>query len=188
MPRSKAPAAKPAGKAAAGKRAGSAKPAAVRKARAAAAPVPADVPRREHPGGRPEHVPTTESRQQVESLAGLGLPQAMIGRLVGGISDATVRKYYEAELASGEAKATAKVAQTLFQRATTGNDLGAAIFWLKARAGWREKSEVVSSGKVEVEHSGEIGTVMSAEQRAAVMAAVRAQALADDGAGAGEAS
>lgn len=185
MPRAKAPPArKPAAKPAV-----PAKPARVRKPRAAAPVVavvpPVDVPKREHPGGKPEHVPSPESRQHVESLAGIGLPQVMIGRLLG-ISDATVRKYYEAELALGEAKATAKVAQTLFQRATAGNDLGAMIFWLKARGGWREKQEVVTSGKLEVEHSGEIGTVMSAEQRAAVMAAVRAQALADDGAGAGE--
>ena len=35
-----------------------------------------------------------------------------------------------------------KVAQSLFQMATQGKNVAAAIFWMKARAGWREKHEV----------------------------------------------
>lgn len=32
--------------------------------------------------------------------------------------------------------------QSLFQMATQGRNVAAAIFWMKARAGWREKQEV----------------------------------------------
>ncbi|MEO3475934.1 hypothetical protein AAFN86_29080, partial [Roseomonas sp. CAU 1739] len=39
-------------------------------------------------------------------------------------------------------EANAKVAQSLFQMATQGKNVAAAIFWMKARAGWREKQEV----------------------------------------------
>lgn len=84
------------------------------------------------------HVPTDTSRQVVKTAAGLGLPFEMIGVLVG-CSEPTLKKYYADELKLGKATAVFEVAKTLFSRATTGKDLGAAIFYLKAQAGWREK-------------------------------------------------
>jgi hypothetical protein len=85
------------------------------------------------------HEPDEKSRQLVKTCAGLGLPYKMIATLVGIGSDNTLMKYYAAELEEGKAQATFEVAKTLFHRATVGKDLGAAIFWLKAQAGWREK-------------------------------------------------
>ena len=85
--------------------------------------------------------PTAERRNQVEVLAGFGLPQHQIAVLLG-CDPKTLRKHFEVELSVGDAKATAKVAQTLFQLATVDRNVGAAIFWMKARAGWREKHEV----------------------------------------------
>lgn len=85
------------------------------------------------------HEPDDKTRAMVKTCAGLGLPVKMIATLIGVGSDNTVKKYYAAELEEGEAQATFEVAKTLFHRATAGKDLGAAIFWLKARAGWREK-------------------------------------------------
>ena len=43
-------------------------------------------------------------------------------------------------------EATAKVAQSLYRMATEGNNVAAAIFWMKARAGWREKQQVELTG------------------------------------------
>lgn len=128
-----------------------------------------------------EHRPTQSSRRRVLGLARLGLPQAQIALLIG-ISEPTLRKHYEPELARGEAEATEMVAKTLFHRATKGNDLSAAIFWMKARAGWSEKRQpdvVKHEGNVQHEHSGEV-QLMTPEQRAAVIAAVRARAKSDD--------
>ncbi|MBA3937466.1 MAG: hypothetical protein H0X38_08385 [Planctomycetes bacterium] len=96
---------------------------------------------RENPMGRPPYEPTAQGRRQVEALAGYGVPHHMIARIIG-VAELTLRKYYDDQLKDGEAKATAKVAQTLFQRATEGRELAACIFWLKARAGWREKQPV----------------------------------------------
>lgn len=90
------------------------------------------------PGSTDPHVPNESTRAMVKTAAGLGLPQPMIGVLVG-CSENTLRKHYPDELAMGKAQATFEVAKTLFHRATVGKDLGAAIFWLKAQAGWREK-------------------------------------------------
>jgi hypothetical protein len=39
------------------------------------------------------------------------------------------------------------VAQSLFNMATQGNNVAAAIFWMKARAGWREKHDLELTGK-----------------------------------------
>ena len=81
--------------------------------------------------------PTAEQRNQVEVLAGFGLPQAQIAVLLG-CDPKTLRKHFAQELEVGDAKATAKIAQTLFNKALSG-DTASLIFWMKARAGWRER-------------------------------------------------
>lgn len=92
------------------------------------------------------HIPTDETRAQVEAYARVGVPQKMIATLIGLGSDNTLKRHYADELARGEAMAVAEVANTLYTRATSGNDLAAAIFFLKARAGWSEKQRVEVSG------------------------------------------
>ena len=51
-------------------------------------------------------------------------------------------------------EANAKVAQSLFQMATQGKNVAAAIFWMKARAGWREKIEVRPDANVRTRYDG----------------------------------
>jgi hypothetical protein len=53
----------------------------------------------------------------------------------------TLRKHFRDELERGSIEATAKVGQSLFRMATEGNSVAAAIFWMKARTGWREKHD-----------------------------------------------
>ena len=88
--------------------------------------------------------PTAEHRRQVEVLAGFGLPQHQIAILVE-CDPKTLRKHFETELSVGDAKATAKIAQTLFNKAAAG-DTACMIFWMKVRAGWRETARVELSG------------------------------------------
>ena len=49
----------------------------------------------------------------------------------------TLRKHYRDDLDTGQTKATAKVAESLFRKATTEGpqSVTAAIFWLKTRSG-----------------------------------------------------
>ena len=89
--------------------------------------------------------PTPEQRNQVEVLSGFGVPQHQIATLLG-CDPKTLRKHFEDELSQGDAKATAKIAQTLYNKAVSG-DTACLIFWLKARAGWREKHDVEISGR-----------------------------------------
>jgi hypothetical protein len=91
--------------------------------------------------------PIPEQRRTVRAMAGFGIPQEDIATFLG-IDAKTLRKHFRAELDRGSIEATSKVAQSLFRMATEGNNVAAAIFWMKARAGWREKQELrVSVGQ-----------------------------------------
>lgn len=98
--------------------------------------------------GRPKFKPTDEEMKQVEAMAGYGVPHDQIAVLVrGGIDSDTLKKYFKTELIAGKAKANAKVGQTLFQKATSG-DTAAAIWWSKTQMGWKDT--------VALEHAGEL--------------------------------
>ena len=89
--------------------------------------------------GRKAHRPDPTSRRQVEAMAGYGVPEHAIARVIA-IDAKTLRKHYRDELDTGQIKATAKVAESLFRKATGdgSQSVTAAIFWLKTRGGWRE--------------------------------------------------
>jgi hypothetical protein len=77
--------------------------------------------------------------RQVEAMAGYGLLAKDIA-VVLDIDAWILERDYRKELKAGAIKANAKVAESLFRRATGEGREGvvAAIFWLKTRAGWRE--------------------------------------------------
>ena len=90
--------------------------------------------------------PTDEQRRTVRAMAGFGVPQPDIATFLR-IDPKTLRKYYRDELDQGVTEANVKVAQSLFNMATKSNNVAAAIFWMKARAGWSEKQRIqVSAG------------------------------------------
>ncbi len=79
--------------------------------------------------------------RQVEAMAGYGIPPEDIATVLG-IDPARLRRDYQAELQGASIKANAKVAESLFRKATGDGreSVTAAIFWLKTRAGWKEVS------------------------------------------------
>ena len=87
---------------------------------------------------RPTFVPNDEQRHLVKSLAAYGMKHDAIARRLGIRSTKTLAKHFREELDSGETEANARVAQTLFQMATSGEQPASTMFWLKTRAGWRE--------------------------------------------------
>jgi hypothetical protein len=91
--------------------------------------------------------PTPEERKQVEAMAGYGVPHEQIAVLIGedGIDADTLKKHFKNELVQGKAKANAKVGQTLFQKATSG-DTTAAIWWSKTQMGWKDTQAHEISG------------------------------------------
>ena len=81
-------------------------------------------------------------------MVGLGLSQLEVASLIG-VSDRTLRTRYRTELNNGVAEANLRVAKSLFRMATDGQVPSAAIFWMKARANWREQQDLNIGGQSE---------------------------------------
>lgn len=86
------------------------------------------------------HYPTDAQRQLVQLHATIGTTHEVIASIIG-IDAKTLRKHYREELDQSMAKANAQIGGALFNKAK-GGDTAAMIFWMKTRAGWREKQEV----------------------------------------------
>src|SRR5437764_6151404 len=78
-------------------------------------------------------------REKVRHLAGLGVPQDDIAKIIG-CAPKTLRKRFRDELDRGVAETNAMISGFLFNAAKAGN-IAAIIFWLKTRAHWRERVE-----------------------------------------------
>ena len=92
--------------------------------------------------GRKPFVATDAERKQVEALAGVGLPHDQIGALLrDGVCVDVVRDNFAHELKACKAKASAKIGQTLFNRAI-GGETAALIWWTKSQMGWKEKRDI----------------------------------------------
>src|SRR5450631_2864063 len=111
--------------------------------------------------------PTDEQRRTVKAMSGFGVPQPDIAIHVG-VDPKTLRKHFREELDRGSIEATAKVAQSLFNMATQGNNVAAAIFWMKTRAGWQEKHEIgVNTRPVHLARDDELLRMIESSLRAA---------------------
>lgn len=96
--------------------------------------------------GRKPFVPTPDQRAMVKAMIGYGIPEDEICLTVINptskkpISPHTIRKYFREEIDTGTITANAKVAQSLFRKATSEGpqSVTACIFWLKTRAKWKE--------------------------------------------------
>lgn len=89
-----------------------------------------------------KHKPTAKTRDLVKSMAGCGVGQAYIADIVG-ISQPTLRLHYRKEIDLGAEHANFQIANKLFNTAITGTgreSITAMIFWLKARANWRDNN------------------------------------------------
>lgn len=90
---------------------------------------------------RAQHKPTAETRASVKALAKYGIIETEIAAYIG-IDPKTLRKHYRTELDESFTKANLRVAQALYDSAITQKNVSAQIFWLKVRAGWREKEQI----------------------------------------------
>ena len=90
---------------------------------------------------------------KAESLAAQGLTSDQIASVLG-MGESTLyekqKQYpeFSESIKKGRSKGIATITNTLFNKAKSGDNT-AMIFYLKNRAGWKDK--------VETEHSGEIG-------------------------------
>ena len=77
--------------------------------------------------------------RQVEAMAGYGVARDSIAMVLG-IDRELLDRTYGEEFRTGAVKANARVAESLFRKATGDGpqSVAAAIFWLKTRVGWKE--------------------------------------------------
>jgi ribosomal protein S20 len=92
--------------------------------------------------------PNDNNRKLVARLAAMGSRQEDIALLLDICVD-TLVKHYSAEVRKGNLESTAKVAQTLYEKAISG-DTTCMIFWLKTRGGWRETDRLDVNVKGEI--------------------------------------
>jgi hypothetical protein len=78
------------------------------------------------------------------AMAGMGLRQEEISLLLGHTAK-TVRRHYRHELATGSIEANLRVAQSLYNLAVKEGNVTACIFWMKARANWRDRDPLDST-------------------------------------------
>jgi hypothetical protein len=89
---------------------------------------------------RPVLNPTEEQRRMVKTMTAMGAKQQDVAVRIGVRSPKTLRKYFRNELDQGGSEANLSVAQALFRKAKEG-DVKAAMFWLRCRAGWRDRPD-----------------------------------------------
>jgi hypothetical protein len=93
--------------------------------------------------GMPRFEPSPEQRKVVQQMASFGVPHRDIALVIVNprtecpIDDVTLRKHFRRELDIGHVLANNEVVKSLFEQAKKGN-VTAAIWWTKARLGWRE--------------------------------------------------
>ena len=73
----------------------------------------------------------------VEGMVANGITHEQIAQLLE-ISADTLTRHYRKELDTGESKAVALMARSLYRRGLKG-DTVAALFWLKAKGKWRDR-------------------------------------------------
>jgi len=101
--------------------------------------------------------PTAEQRQNVEAMTGFGIKQEDICLLIKNpqtgrpICKNSLELHFADEIATGAAKANAKVGSSLFTAATECPDhrarVTAAMFWMRMRAGWKDTTILQHVGK-----------------------------------------
>lgn len=94
--------------------------------------------------GRPPHKPTNETRATVIDLKSCGVPHKMIAARIG-IDSNTLERHYRSELDVAMIENIKVAKRRLFDRIEDG-EVGAIAFFLKAQAGWSEKTNVELTG------------------------------------------
>jgi hypothetical protein len=100
-------------------------------------------------GGRPPYQPTERDRQTVELMIAAGIEQDNIAACLD-ITRKTLAKHFKREIRTAADRANARVAGSLFKKATSDDHpqaVTAAIWWSKVRMKWAETVKNEHTGK-----------------------------------------
>jgi hypothetical protein len=89
--------------------------------------------------------PTPQQRRQVLTMTGFGIRQSEIAAVLG-IDEKTLRRHFRRELDTGATEANMRVAQSLYDMAVRDKIPAAAIWWTKARMGWKSETDLTIGG------------------------------------------
>lgn len=99
--------------------------------------------------GRTEFKPTNEQRNMVATLSACGFTQEDLCKLVASsikgsqtIDVKTLKKHFSDELDTGKVKANAKVAATLYNMASSGQNTAATIFYCRTQLKFNTRVEL----------------------------------------------
>lgn len=92
-----------------------------------------------------KYEPTPQQRRQVMTMTGFGIRQREVASVLG-IDEKTLRLHFRRELDIGATEANLHVASSLFTMATKEHNVAAAIWWTKARMGWKETTVSEQTG------------------------------------------
>lgn len=99
--------------------------------------------------GRKPHVPSSQTRKVVKMMAAIGVPKEDMAAHLS-ILVTTLDEHYAEEIRLGSVSANTAVAGNLFKMATGSPDIKttviAAIWWSKARMGWKETTRSENTG------------------------------------------
>ena len=94
--------------------------------------------------GRPSFQPTDETRELVLMMSINGVDHTSQAKALR-LDPKSLRRHFREQLDCGKMLANAKVAGSLFKKATDGN-VPAQIFWLKVQAKWKEVDRIEVTG------------------------------------------
>jgi hypothetical protein len=89
--------------------------------------------------------PTPQQRRQVLTMTGFGIRQSEIAAVLS-IDEKTLRRHFRRELDTGATEANMRVAQSLYDMAVRDRIPAAAIWWTKARMGWKSDQDLTING------------------------------------------
>ena len=104
----------------------------------------------------------------IEGMVANGIAHEQIAQLLE-ISSDTLTRHYRKELDTGTSKAIALMARSLYRRGLKG-DTTAALFWLKAKAKWRDRDPM--NIQVAVEQPGDVPKLDSRQVEDAIYVAL----------------
>lgn len=107
-------------------------------------------------------IPSEKDLEQIQTMAGLGMTMPDMAAIFNVDKKTLERRIAEdggdnpiaVAIEQGRAIAKSKVTESLFNLATKKNNLGACIFWLKCRAGWREENNIEIDQKITLIYQG----------------------------------